>query len=369
VTPAMLKETLREIVMSRIPSKKGPKRMTRALMIWGPPGVGKSSIVKQVAAEAGIGFEDVRISQLAPTDLRGIPAIGDGSDPYVANDGKSHWLPPEFLPRKGAGILFLDELNMAPPAVQGIAQQLVLDRKVGDYVVPPDWYIWAAGNRKHDRASVYEMPAPLANRFLHYSIEPDLASWKLFGLANGVPTAMMAFLSRHTTMLHLPSPTEPAWPSPRTWEMAAALERIDLHPAHAVGVGPASEYLNFLGIYHKMAEMDLILQGRGDEVDFPPDDQPDQQYAIAVSIAMLPKTKEEAVNVAAWAAKKMTADFGPRFILDFATRLKGEPKLLSQVFTELQKNHPEFVKLMTEAFRQLTLPKNMPTQPAPPAKK
>src|SRR5436190_23864530 len=103
-------------------------------MIWGPPGIGKSSIVAQLAAAHGLDFVDVRLSQLAPTDLRGLP---------VPENGRSKWFPPEFLPDHGHGILFLDELNMAPPAMQGIAQQLILDRRVGSYVVPTGWFIWA----------------------------------------------------------------------------------------------------------------------------------------------------------------------------------------------------------------------------------
>ena len=74
-----------------------------------------------------MGFIDVRLSQLAPTDLRGLP---------VAEEGMSRWYPPEFLPREGEGILFLDEINMAPPAMQGVSQQLILDRRVGSYLCP-----------------------------------------------------------------------------------------------------------------------------------------------------------------------------------------------------------------------------------------
>ena len=89
-------------------------------MIWGAPGIGKSSIVEQVAVAHQLEFVDIRLSQLAPTDLRGLP---------VAEAGVSKWFPPEFLPQQGRGILFLDEINMAPPAMQGMAQQLILDRK------------------------------------------------------------------------------------------------------------------------------------------------------------------------------------------------------------------------------------------------
>ena len=148
-----------------------------AAMIWGPPGIGKSAIVAAVATAHQLRFVDVRLSQLAPTDLRGLP---------VPKDGVSTWFPPEFLPRDGAGILFLDELTMAPPTMQGVAQQLILDRRVGSYELPNGWFVWAAGNRKEDRASVYEMPAPLSNRFLHVDVEPDLDSFRRYVAARGL---------------------------------------------------------------------------------------------------------------------------------------------------------------------------------------
>src|SRR5690606_25955626 len=110
-----------------------------SVMIWGAPGIGKSSIVAQVCESGKLDFIDLRLSQLAPTDLRGLP---------VPRDKQSAWLPPEFLPTEGQGILFLDEINLAPPAMQGVAQQLILDRRVGSYVLPDDWFVWAAGNRK-----------------------------------------------------------------------------------------------------------------------------------------------------------------------------------------------------------------------------
>jgi len=100
MSPTQLEETLSTILSAKL---------QRAVMIWGPPGIGKSSIVAQLATRHGLELLDLRLSQLAPTDLRGLP---------VADGAVSKWLPPEFLPVAGKGILFLDEINMAPPAVQ-----------------------------------------------------------------------------------------------------------------------------------------------------------------------------------------------------------------------------------------------------------
>ena len=195
------------------------KHLLQSVMIWGAPGIGKSHTVAAVAQAAKIDLIDLRISQLAPTDLRGLPvAVPPKKGESL---GTSTWYPPEFLPREGKGILFLDELNMAPPAMQGVAQQLILDRQVGSYRVPECWFIWAAGNRKEDRASVFEMPAPLANRFLHLSVGPDFDSFKAYALEHRLHEQVLAFLAFRPTLLHKLNAKEPSWPSPRSWEMAS----------------------------------------------------------------------------------------------------------------------------------------------------
>jgi MoxR-like ATPase len=85
-----------------------------------------------------------------------------------------------------ARLTCIARINMAPPAMQGVAQQLILDRKEGSYTVPDGWYVWAAGNRKEDRAAVFDMPSPLANRFLHLQVESDFDSFKVYALETGV---------------------------------------------------------------------------------------------------------------------------------------------------------------------------------------
>jgi len=137
-------ETLGALVDQKLPT-----------FLWGAPGIGKSSVVKQVAEAKGIGFIDLRLSLMDPTDLKGIPF-------YENRAHQAVWAPPSFLPREGSGILFLDELNTAAPSVQASAYQLILDRRVGEYELPEGWAIVAAGNRENDRGVVYRMPLPLA---------------------------------------------------------------------------------------------------------------------------------------------------------------------------------------------------------------
>jgi MoxR-like ATPase len=242
-------------------------------MIWGPPGIGKSSIVAQTAAAHGLAFIDLRLSQLAPTDLRGLP---------VAESGVARWYPPEFLPREGAGVLFLDEINLAPPTMQGMAQQLILDRRVGSYMVPEGWFIWAAGNRHEYRAAVFEMPAPLANRFLHLEVAPDFESFKTYALTYGVHEQIVAFLSFRPALLHKSDPQQPAWPSPRSWVMASDLHRIGLDIGAAIGVAAAVEFNAYAALYRSLPDLEKILAGQGDGMAFP--EEPSVRYATTVGL-------------------------------------------------------------------------------------
>lgn len=265
------------------------QRVTLSAMIWGPPGIGKSSIVAQTAASRGLAFGDVRLSQLAPTDLRGLP---------VAEDGMARWYPPEFLPREGKGILFLDELNLAPPAIQGVAQQLVLDRRVGSYRVPDGWYIWAAGNRKEDRAAVFDMPAPLANRFLHLHVEPDMDSFRTYAWSAGLHEHIIAFLSYRPSLLHKLDHHEPAWPSPRSWEMASRLHRAGLDIRAAVGEGAAAEFDAYVHHADSLPDLEGILRGAGQQTRFP--SEPSVAYATVVGLAARAATAEAGHNAFRW---------------------------------------------------------------------
>lgn len=269
-----------------------------SVMLWGPPGIGKSSIVAQLAHENGLALVDVRLSQLAPTDLRGLP---------VAEGGLARWFPPEFLPRSGSGVLLLDELNMAPPMMQGIAQQLILDRRVGSYEVPEGWFIWAAGNRKEDRASVFEMPAPLANRFLHLDVQPDFDSFRTYALERGLHEQVLAFLSFRPALLHQLDTQRPAWPSPRSWEMAGRLHAVGLDTAPAVGDPAAAEFAAFLKIYKRLSGVEAILEGKGEQETFA--EEPSLRYALTVALGMRARDARQAMSVFRWMVSRAPAEW------------------------------------------------------------
>ncbi|KAA3626874.1 MAG: AAA family ATPase [Proteobacteria bacterium] len=253
------------------------------VMLWGPPGIGKSDMVRQVAERHGVPVIDLRLSQLEPSDLRGIP---------FRVEERVEWAIPALLPdsaRQGArGILFLDEVNAAPPSVSAAAYQLILDRRLGEYQVPAGWAIFAAGNRQGDRAVTYVMPAPLANRFAHLEVEPHLDDWVAWAYASDIDERLIAFLRFRPDLLFDfdPAHNPTAFPSPRTWEFAhRALQKFDgdlLTGALQACVGEAAglELAAFLRSLAQMPDVEAIARGESAEVP----DGVDLQYAVATAL-------------------------------------------------------------------------------------
>ena len=130
--------------------------LQRPIMVWGAPGIGKSDVVKQIGTESKREVIDIRLPLWEPTDIKGIPFFNQKLNTM-------EWAPPAELPSdpKSTAILFLDELNAAPPSVQAAAYQLILNRRVGTYKLPEGVSIVAAGNRETDKGVTYRMPAPL----------------------------------------------------------------------------------------------------------------------------------------------------------------------------------------------------------------
>jgi len=255
------------------------------VMLWGPPGVGKSQIVAQIAARHGAPVIDIRLSQMEPSDLRVIP--------FRVND-QVEWAIPAILPdaeRHGPkGILFLDEITSAPPSVSAAAYQLILDRKLGEYEVPAGWAIFAAGNRQGDRGVTYTMPAPLANRLSHFEVDTNLDDWVMWAYENGIDERVIAFLRFRPELLFDfdPSHNPVAFPSPRSWEFAhRSLQKFADQPSLLQGtiqacVGPAAgiELHAFVNSLDKMPDLDSIIEGR----EVPTPDEIDLQYAVAAAL-------------------------------------------------------------------------------------
>ena len=255
------------------------------VMIWGPPGVGKSQIVAQVAATHDAAIVDIRLSQMEPSDLRGIP-FKEGS--------KVEWAIPAMLPDEKvhgeAGLLFIDEITAAPPSVSAAAYQLILDRRLGEYRVPEHWAIVAAGNRQGDRGVTYNMPAPLANRFSHYEVSVNLDDWAAWAYHHHIDERIIAFLRFRPDLLFEfnPEHNPVAFPSPRTWEFShRALQKFSAQSNLLLGgleacVGKAAgvELFAFIQSIENLPDIDAIARGESRECP----QEIDLQYAVAAAL-------------------------------------------------------------------------------------
>jgi hypothetical protein len=233
----------------------------RPLYLWGPPGVGKSSLVRQAAHQLGMQLVDVRAVLLDPVDLRGLP--------HVNGEHRAYWCPPAFLPHDAdsQGVLFLDELAQAPPLVQAACLQLTLDRSIGEYQLPTGWAVVAASNRQEDWAGAHRLISPLLNRFIHLDLEVALEDWQSWAVATGIRPEVRAFLNYRPALLFQFDPAAGArsFPTPRSWEFVSQVlpqTPADLlHPvlAGCVGEGPAAEFTAFVRLYQQLPDPAAVL--------------------------------------------------------------------------------------------------------------
>jgi len=289
-------------------------KMQQPVMLHSSPGMGKSQIVHQTADSLGMALTDVRAVLLDPVDLRGLPTVN--------GDGRAHWATPDFLPTEGAGILFLDEINAAPLAVQAACYQLILDRKLGEYVLPAGWAIVAAGNLQTDRAVVNRMSTALASRFTHIEMICDLDDWCRWALAAGIKTEVIAFLRFRPELLHNFDKDGRTFPCPRTWEFASKIIGGGLTNgiefgllAGTVGEGAAAELAGFLKIYRQLPSPDAVLMSP-DTADMP--DDPATLYALAGALAR--KASPDNFDRVIAYVGRMPAEFSVLTVRDAITR-------------------------------------------------
>ena len=243
----------------------------RPMFLWGPPGIGKSDVVADITRELGGLMIDLRLGQMDPTDIRGIPF-------FNKELGKMDWAPPIDLPDEELAsqypivVLFLDEMNAAPPAVQGAAYQLILNRRVGKYRLPDNVVMIAAGNRESDKGVTYRMPTPLANRFVHIEMKADFAAWQEWAVLNKIHKDVVGYLSFAKQDLNDfdAKSASRAFATPRTWGFVSEfLEDEDTDNvtltdliAGTVGEGLAVKFMAHRKIAGKLPKPEDVLAGK-----------------------------------------------------------------------------------------------------------
>jgi hypothetical protein len=265
-------------------------RKKRPIFLWGPPGIGKSDIVAQITAGlSNSHLIDIRLSLWEPTDIKGIPY-------FDANQGKMVWGAPAELPDEAMAakydhiVLFLDEMNSAAPAVQAAAYQLILNRRVGQYRLPNNVIIVAAGNREADKGVTYRMPAPLANRFVHLEMAVNFDDWFSWAVNNKIHQDVVGYLQFAKQDLYDfdPKSASRSFATPRSWSFVSELldEQLDDGTttdlvAGAVGEGLAVKFMAHRKIASSMPDPSDILAGKVKELK---SKEISAKYSLTVSL-------------------------------------------------------------------------------------
>jgi len=277
-------------------------KIKQPVFVWGKPGIGKSETIAQIGKDTNSLVIDVRLSLWDPTDIKGVPY-------YAEKEGTMKWAPPSELPSmeyaKGFEriILFLDELNSAAPSVQQAAYQLVLDRKVGTYVLPDNVVIVAAGNRESDKGVTYRMPAPLSNRFVHIEMAASFDDWFIWAANNNIHKNIMGFLNWSKSDLSNfdPKSNFRAFATPRSWSFVNNLiQDYDMEAetattliAGAVGEGVAIKFAAYQRLAEKLPNPSDILSGHVKKLK---DKEISAMYSLTIGLCYELKSSYENKN-------------------------------------------------------------------------
>lgn len=323
-------------------------KMLPPLMIWGAPGIGKSSIIRNIAKELGIGFIDVRLAQREPVDIRGLP---------VPDQDSVKWLVSADWPRdpESRGIILFDELTAADRSLQVAAYEFILDRRLGGlYQVPDGWYICAAGNRVEDSAVAMTMSSALANRFLHVELREDAELWVQWGLHHNIHPAVLGFIRyRPHLLFHVENENlERGWPTPRSWERVSSMmqsfgkdDDVLLNKAiyGLVGNQAGVEFAAFRAIAAEFDNVYELMTDPAKPITIP--EKADRRYAFAAAVVYhlwrgADAEAEQRLLAGFYRiAAKMPGDFATMMMMD---AMAGNGKNVSEECADKLFNHPGY---------------------------
>ena len=331
------------VIQNRLPVKTMP-----SVMLWGPPGVGKSQAIRQIAKKIedstgkSVNVTDVRLLLFNPIDLRGIPTSN-------ADKTLAVWLKPQIFQMDSddniVNILFLDEISAAPQSVQAAAYQITLDRVVGEHKLPDNCIVIAAGNRTTDKSVAYKMPKALANRLMHIEIKGSFDSWKQWAIASGVNDKVIGFLSfRQNYLIGFDSGSDDlAFPTPRSWEMVSnILNGIDDDidnmyslVAGIIGTGVAMEFRTWAKVYKDLPAVEDIFDGKMPALPT----NTDAMYALTASMTAYARShKDEMAEIA------NSIRYADKMPPDFSTVLMKDYMYIDKDYKERLMLIPEFAK-------------------------
>lgn len=334
-----------------------PVAVFPSVMLWGPPGIGKSQIIRQLAGrieettEKRVAVTDVRLLLFNPVDLRGIPTANKEKTLAV-------WLKPKIFQMDESddvvNILFLDEISAAPQSVQASAYQITLDRTVGEHSLPDNCIVIAAGNRTTDKSVAYKMPKALANRMMHFDISSSFTSWKKWAVRAGINEKVIGFLSfRQNHLMGFSTESDDlAFATPRTWEMVSNIlnnisdDLTEMYPmiAGLVGTGLAVELRSWDKVYRNLPCIEDIFMGKESKMP----KSTDALYALTA--AMTSYAREHCDDMKGIGNSIAYADKMPP---DFSVMMMKDYMYIKNDFREELMKIPEFMKWLSTKGRLL----------------
>lgn len=326
-----------------------------SVMLWGPPGVGKSQAIRQIAEEIKNNtgkktvVTDVRLMLFNPIDLRGIPTAN-------ADKTLAVWLKPQIFQMdssdKVVNILFLDEISAAPQSVQAAAYQITLDRIIGEHKLPDNCIVIAAGNRVTDKSVAFKMPKALANRLLHIEVSSNFNAWKSWAIRNGINSKVLGFLSFRNEYLHNENTNSDdlAFCTPRSWEMVSNIlntitddvEKVYPLISGLVSTGAAIEFKTWCNVYNNLPNIEDIFDGKDVKVPTKIDVLYALVYAM-ISYARNHKDDLKRIGNSIAFAEKLPPDYSVVLMKDYMSIEKGYREKLIKI--------PQFTKWLNTKGR------------------
>ncbi|MFC4064450.1 ATP-binding protein [Actinoplanes subglobosus] len=343
MTPAQLPDLLLHVAVAR------------PVFLWGAPGIGKSSLVRDFADSLGLTCVTLVGTQLAAEDLIGVPEL---------RDGRSRFAPPESIARDEPYCLFLDELNASSPEVQKAFYSLILDRRIGDYELPAGSIVIGAGNRSSDNALARPMASALVNRLIHVHLRAAWSDWSAWAQNAGIHHWVTGYLAERPDHLwSAPPKVEEAFSTPRSWHMLSdalrsygdgiSEETLGLLAAGTLSPAHATAFGGYVKIVRHRYGLDAIVRG---DTGWPsrPDDR-DLLYFLAEAfrarlIKDLPAGKVQAsagLRQFAHRAKAMLVELAELSLecgrLVIAPDTDGNPVLPAWFLVEVSRDLPRLV--------------------------
>jgi hypothetical protein len=315
----------------------------RPIFLWGPPGIGKSELVASITDNLPGNnlMIDLRLALMEPTDLRGYPFRNP-------ENNTMEWSPPVDLPSQELAsqydtiVLFLDELNSAPPSVQAASYQLILNGKIGQYEMPSNVRIVAAGNRETDRGVTFRMPAPLANRFRHINMEVNFEDWQQWAVNNDIHSEVVGYLSyaKQDLFDFDPKTSSQSFATPRSWSYISEILNVPgfaeadrkeqlVELAGAIGEGMAIKFNEHRKIAQDLPNPTDILNGKVKELNTKVAKEISAKYSLVVGLAYeINEAYKEAGSVDKDMGVMLNHNFEPEMVIFSLKTLMKDYKIV-----------------------------------------